>query len=72
MSNLIVKEVDFNGSQLMAAQDKETKKIYAGVRWVCEGLGLSEGQVKAERIKIREDLVLKQGVANLQLPRPAR
>lgn len=44
----------------MAAQDKEGN-IWAGVKWFCEGLGLSEGQTKSERKKIQEDMVLSEG-----------
>lgn len=39
MSNLVVKEVDFNGSGLMACQNKDDEKIYVGVSWICNGLG---------------------------------
>ena len=34
----------------------------SGVRWICEGLGLSEDRIKYERKKIQKDLVLNQGV----------
>lgn len=32
-----------------------------GVKWFCDGMGLSEGKTKNERLKIQEDVVLKQG-----------
>lgn len=67
MNDLIVKEVDFMGDTLMAAQDKE-KNIWAGVKWICQGLGLSVDQTKNERKRIQTDLVLKQGGSNLTLP----
>ncbi|WP_311078233.1 phage antirepressor N-terminal domain-containing protein [Paenibacillus polymyxa] len=54
------KLVEFNGSELLGIKANDGK-IYVGVRWVCEGIGLSEGQVKAERKKIKEDVVLKNG-----------
>jgi len=66
MSNLSIKEVDFQGSTLMACEVDE--KIYAGVKWVCQGIGLSRGQINNEYNKIQEDLVLKQGARNLVLP----
>lgn len=68
MNNLITKQVNFNGAQLMAAQDKDSKKVYVGVRWVCEGIGLSKGQMQAERVKIQDDLILSKGARNLVLP----
>ena len=60
MNELAIKDVQFNGSTLRAAQDIN-KIIWVGVRWVCEGLGLTEGQMKSERKKIQTDEVLSQG-----------
>lgn len=54
------KLVDFNGAELLGVKANDGK-VYVGVRWVCEGIGLSEGQVKAESKKIKEDVVLKNG-----------
>lgn len=67
MNGLVVKDVDFNGSILRAAQDAEGI-IWVGVRWVCEGLGLSEGRMKREQRRIHTDMVLSQGGSNLILP----
>ena len=67
MNGLAVKDVQFNGSTLRAAQDAENI-IWVGVRWVCQGLGLSDGQARRERKRIHEDLTLKQGESNLTLP----
>ena len=60
MTGLAVKDVQFNGATLRAAQDTENI-IWVGVAWVCQGLGLSEGQMKNERKKIQTDEVLSQG-----------
>ena len=65
MQGLAVKDVEFNGAVLRAAQVENI--VYVGVRWVCQGLGLSDGKVKSERKKIQEDLVLKQGTRFLPL-----
>ena len=65
-TNLAIKNVEFNGATLRAAQD-ELGKIWVGVRWICEGLGFNEGKVKTERKKIQEDLVLSQGKKFLPL-----
>ena len=61
MNGLAVKDVQFNGATLRAAQDAENI-IWVGVRWVCQGLGLSNDRMKYERKKIQKDLVLVQGV----------
>ncbi len=68
MSNLAVKEVEFNGDTLIAVQNNETEKVYVGVRWVCEGIGLTTDQAKRQLKNIREDLVVSKGVSNLTLP----
>ncbi|MDQ0169149.1 ORF6C domain-containing protein [Paenibacillus tundrae] len=54
------KLVSFNGDELLGVKANDGK-VYVGVKWVCEGLGLSEGQMKSERKKIQEDVVLKHG-----------
>lgn len=51
----------------MAARDEEGK-IWAGVRWLCDGIGLSKGQMQNERLRIQGDRVLSQGERNLCLP----
>lgn len=67
MNELIVKNVDLFGDTIIAAQDKDGI-IWAGVRWFCDGMGLSKDQMRNERRKIQEDLVLSKGVSNLTLP----
>ena len=61
MNGLAVKDVQFNGATLRAAQDAENI-IWVGVVWVCQGVGLSEDRIKYERKKIQKDLVLVKGV----------
>lgn len=67
MLGLAVKDVQFNGDTLRAAQDAENI-IWVGVAWVCRGIGLSQGQEKRQVTNLKDDIVLSQGVANLQLP----
>ncbi|WP_368233797.1 phage antirepressor N-terminal domain-containing protein [Anaerotruncus rubiinfantis] len=66
-NELVVKPVNFLGDTLMAAQDAEGN-IWAGVSWMCSGIGLSEGQTKNERLRIQSDSVLSKGGRNLTLP----
>ena len=66
-NKLVVKEVDFFGDSLIATKDSNGI-VWVGVKWLCDGIGLSDGQVKAERKKIQEDLVLSKGGRNLTLP----
>ena len=67
MTGLAIKDVEFNGATLRAAQDTENI-IWVGVAWVCRGIGLSQGQEKRQVANLKNDIVLSQGVANLQLP----
>lgn len=55
------------GTELMAARDADGQ-IWAGVRWLCNGIGLSKGQMQRQITNIGSDSVLSKGVANLQLP----
>lgn len=66
MNELEVRKVPFMGTELMAARDNNGQ-IWAGVRWMCDGVGLSEGQTKNERLKIQKDKVLSKGGRNFVL-----
>jgi len=68
MSNLHIREVDFYSDKLLAVQQKDTGKIYVGVRWVCEGLRLSTGQIINQVRKIQSDIILSNGYAKMHLP----
>lgn len=59
-NKLVVKPVNFLGDTLMAAQDAEGN-IWAGVKWICNGIGLSRGQANGEVTKVQNEEVLKQG-----------
>ena len=67
MNELEVKKVPFMGTELMAARDNDGQ-IWAGVRWMCDGIGFSEGQRKRQIANIQEDTVLSKGGSNLILP----
>lgn len=61
------KMVSFNGANLLGVKANDDK-LYVGVKWVCQGMGLSEGQIKNERKRIQEDIVLSQGGRHFILP----
>lgn len=50
----------------MAAQDN-AGNIWVGVRWICEGLGMTEGHMKRQIANIKKDLTLSRGGSNLLL-----
>ena len=66
-NELEIKRVPFMGAELMAARDTDGQ-IWAGVRWMCDGIGLSKGQMQNESTRIHNDKVLSQGERNLVLP----
>lgn len=67
MEELTVKNVNLFGDTVVAAQVHDGT-VWAGVRWVCDGLGLTRGQMNNESSKIKDDLVLQKGARNLVLP----
>ena len=60
MNELEVKRVPFMGTDLMAAKD-ESGTIWAGVSYICNGLGLNKAQKDNQIEKIRKDSVLLKG-----------
>lgn len=66
MNDLVVKSVDLFGDTVMAAQDN-AGNIWVGVRWICEGLGMTEGHMKRQIANIKKDLTLSRGGSNLLL-----
>lgn len=54
MDSLLVKSVDVLGSQIMAAQDNDGI-IWIAVRWMCDALGMTEGQMKRQIKNIQND-----------------
>lgn len=67
MDELEIKKVPFMGTELMAARDADGQ-IWAGVRWMCNGIGLSKSQAISQVEKINGDKVLSKGVGNFRLP----
>ena len=66
MDNYEIKTVPFMGNDLVAARDNDGK-IWVGVRWMCEGIGLTEGQMKRQITNIQADRVLSRWGSNLVL-----
>lgn len=61
------KLVPFNGAELLGVKASDGK-VYVGARWVCDGIGLREGQRNNQLLKIQTDLVLMRGVRKFILP----
>lgn len=68
MEEMIVKNVDVMGDSIKAAKDAEGN-IWVGVRWVCDALEMTEGQMKRQVKNIKKDMVFSEGGSN-QIPLP--
>lgn len=66
MSDLMVKPVDVLGDTIMAAKDSEGT-IWVGIKWICQGMGMSDGHYKRQIKNIQKDLLLKNSGSNLIL-----
>jgi len=64
---LEIKKVPFLGTELVAARDAGGQ-IWAGVRWMCDGIGLSRNQRDNQIQKIKTETVLSKGAGNFPLP----
>lgn len=66
MNDMIVKNVNVLGNDVMAARDSNGI-IWVGVKWMCQAMGMSEGQWKRQITNIQKDLLLKSSGSNLVL-----
>ena len=68
MEDLVVKNVDVMGDSIKAAKDANGN-IWVGVRWVCDALDMTEGQMKRQIKNIKKDMVFEKEGSN-QIPLP--
>ena len=68
MKSVNVKQVDFQGDTLLAIQNNDNQKVYVAINYICEGIGLSDGQFRRQKQNLNDDLVLQKGVTNLSYP----
>ena len=61
MKNLIVKHVPFSGDDLVAVMNKNNNKIYTGVSYICNCIGLTKDQKDRQVKNVQSDLVLSRG-----------
>lgn len=66
MESLTEKLIDFEGGQILGVKDSDGV-LWLGVRKTMRDIGLSDGQSDRQITNLGKDLVLKQGLANLQL-----
>jgi uncharacterized protein YoxC len=68
MQEMIVKNVDVMGDFITAAKDHDGN-VWVGVRWVCDALDMTEGQMKRQIKNIKKDMLFGEGGSN-QIPLP--
>ncbi|MCC8025670.1 MAG: ORF6C domain-containing protein [Clostridium sp.] len=68
MNDLVVKNVPFCGTELLAVQDKKTEKIYAGINLILRELGFDERQIEYRRNKWGSDKAISKGVQKFSYP----
>lgn len=68
MSNLEIKRVNFLGDELVAVRENDSGQVLVGIRWICDGLGLTENQRIHQTSKIQKDKALSKGVRKILLP----
>ncbi len=68
MNDLIVKNVLFCGSELLAVKQKENGKVYVGINSILRELGFDERQIEYRRNKWNADKVLCKGVQKFSYP----
>lgn len=68
MENLITKNVPFEGTKLLAVQNKATGKIYASINSILRELGFDDRQIEYRRNKWISDKVLGKGVQKFLYP----
>lgn len=61
MDDFIVKNVSFCDAELLAVQDKEMGKIYAGINCILRELGFDDKQIEYRRDKWTQDKVIGKG-----------
>lgn len=68
MEEMIIKNVDVMGDFITAAKDHDGN-VWVGVRWVCDALNMTDGQMKRQIKNIKKDMVFGEGGSN-QIPLP--
>ena len=65
---LQVTNFDFYGDNLIALQDNATGEIYTAINSVLRGIGFTERQVRHNRDKWLNDLIVSKGCQNFVIP----
>lgn len=72
MNDLVVKKVPFYGAELLAVQERDSGKIYAGINLILRDLGFDERQIEYRRNKWSSDKSISKGVQKFSYPSASR
>ena len=68
MDNYLMKEVDFQGDNLLAFKNRESDKVYVGISYIGYAVGISRKQIDHQLTKIQTDYVLSKGTEKIRYP----
>lgn len=68
MNDLVVKEVEFLGTQLLAVQDLGSGRIFAGINAILKDMGFDDTQIRYRRDKWISDKSIMKGVRKFLHP----
>lgn len=65
MNDLVVKNVDLMGDNVLAAKDSDGV-IWVGVSYICKGLGMNKGHKDRQVTNVQKDETLKRGCCKFE------
>jgi phage antirepressor YoqD-like protein len=65
---LRIETVNFDGAELISIKDLNNDTGYGAIKYICQGLGLSERKSRQEVEKLKSDPVLSKGIRLFGLP----
>ena len=65
--NYLEKTFNFHGDELLTFLEEATNKLYIGIAYICNSLGMTEDQKRNQVKKVQEEETLKSGVKKLSV-----
>ena len=63
--NVVFREVDFHGDNLLCAKDSE---VYTAINYILNGIGFNEKQIEYQRNKWMNDEIISKGIQKYPYP----
>lgn len=65
--NYLERSFNFHGDELLTFLEETTNKLYIGIAYICNSLGMTEDQKRNQVKKVQEEETLKSGVKKLSV-----